>query len=156
MQRNWRSLIRPKRIEIDETSRSRFYGEFTCQPLERGFGITLGNAIRRVLLSSIQGAAIVSVKIDGVLHEFDTVPGIKEDVTDIIMNLKGVRGQAPSGRSQGRSDRKIGGRHHYGSRHHYGRQCRGPESRALHRDIIRRCDVQSRYVCKAWQRLRSG
>jgi len=91
MQRNWRSLIRPKRIEIDETSRSRFYGEFTCQPLERGFGITLGNAIRRVLLSSIQGAAIVSVKIDGVLHEFDTVPGIKEDVTDIIMNLKGVR-----------------------------------------------------------------
>jgi DNA-directed RNA polymerase subunit alpha len=91
MQRNWRSLIRPKRIEIDETTRSRFYGEFTCQPLERGFGITLGNAIRRVLLSSIQGAAIVSVKIDGVLHEFDTVPGIKEDVTDIIMNLKGVR-----------------------------------------------------------------
>jgi DNA-directed RNA polymerase subunit alpha len=91
MQRNWRSLIRPKRIEIDETSRSRFYGEFTCQPLERGFGITLGNSIRRVLLSSIQGAAIVSVKIDGVLHEFDTVPGIKEDVTDIIMNLKGVR-----------------------------------------------------------------
>jgi DNA-directed RNA polymerase subunit alpha len=91
MQRNWRSLIRPKRIEIDETSRSRYYGEFTCQPLERGFGITLGNTIRRVLLSSIQGAAIVSVKIDGVLHEFDTVPGIKEDVTDIIMNLKGVR-----------------------------------------------------------------
>jgi len=91
MQRNWRSLIRPKRIEIDEASRTRFYGEFTCQPLERGYGITLGNSLRRVLLSSIQGAAIVSVRIDGVLHEFDTVQGVKEDVTDIIMNLKGVR-----------------------------------------------------------------
>ena len=67
------------------------YGEFTCQPLERGFGTTLGNALRRMLLSSIQGAAIVSVKFDGVLHEFSTIPGIKEDVTDIILNLKGVR-----------------------------------------------------------------
>jgi DNA-directed RNA polymerase subunit alpha len=91
MQRNWRSLIRAKRIEIDENTHTRFYGEFTCQPLERGFGITLGNALRRVLLSSIQGAAIVSVKIDGVLHEFSTVPGVEEDVTDLILNLKGVR-----------------------------------------------------------------
>ena len=91
MQRNWSSLIRPKRIDVDEATHTRFYGEFTIQPLERGFGITLGNALRRVLLSSIQGAAIVSVKIDGVLHEFSTVPGIKEDVTDIILNLKGVR-----------------------------------------------------------------
>lgn len=91
MQRNWRSLIRAKRIEIDESTHTRFYGEFSCQPLERGFGITLGNALRRVLLSSIQGAAIVSVKIDGVLHEFSTVPGVEEDVTDIILNLKGVR-----------------------------------------------------------------
>jgi DNA-directed RNA polymerase subunit alpha len=91
MQKSWRSLIRPKRIEIDENTHTRFYGEFTCQPLERGFGITLGNAIRRVLLSSIQGAAIVSVKIDGVLHEYSTISGVKEDVTDIILNLKGVR-----------------------------------------------------------------
>ena len=91
MQKNWRSLIRPKRIEIDETTHTRFYGEFTCQPLERGAGITLGNALRRTLLSSIQGAAIVSVRFDGVLHEFSTIPGIKEDVTDIILNLKGVR-----------------------------------------------------------------
>ena len=91
MQRNWSSLIRPKRVDVDESTHTRFYGEFTIQPLERGFGITLGNALRRVLLSSIQGAAIVSVKIDGVLHEFSTVPGIKEDVTDIILNLKGVR-----------------------------------------------------------------
>jgi len=91
MQRNWRSLIQPKRIDIDESTHTRFYGEFSCQPLERGFGITLGNALRRILLSSIQGAAIVSVKFDGVLHEFSTIPGIKEDVTDIILNLKGVR-----------------------------------------------------------------
>jgi len=91
MQRNWRSLMRPKRIEIDESTHTRFYAEFTCQPLERGYGITLGNALRRVLLSSIEGAAIVSVRIDGVLHEFSTVPGIKEDVTDLILNLKGVR-----------------------------------------------------------------
>jgi len=91
MQRNWRSLIRPKRIEVDEKTRTRFYGEFTCQPLERGFGITLGNALRRILLSSIHGAAIVSVKIDKVLHEFSTVTGMKEDVTDFILNLKGIR-----------------------------------------------------------------
>ncbi len=91
MQRNWRSLIQPKRIDIDETTHSPFYGEFSCQPLERGFGTTLGNALRRILLSSIQGAAIVSVKFDGVLHEFSTIPGVKEDVTDIILNLKGVR-----------------------------------------------------------------
>jgi DNA-directed RNA polymerase subunit alpha len=91
MQRNWRSLIQPKRIEIDETTHTAFYGEFSCQPLERGFGTTLGNALRRILLSSIQGAAIVSVKFDGILHEFSTISGIKEDVTDIILNLKGVR-----------------------------------------------------------------
>lgn len=91
MQRNWSSLIRPKRVDVDEATHTRFYGEFTIQPLERGFGITLGNALRRVLLSSIQGAAITSVKIDGVLHEFSTIPGTKEDVTDIILNLKGVR-----------------------------------------------------------------
>ena len=91
MQKSWRTLIRPKRIEIDESTHTRFYGEFTCQPLERGFGITLGNALRRVLLSSIQGAAIVSMKVDGVLHEYSTIPGVKEDVTDIILNLKSVR-----------------------------------------------------------------
>ncbi len=91
MHKNPRSLIKPKKIEIDQSTHTRFYAEFLCQPLERGFGITLGNALRRVLLSSIQGAAIVSVKFDGVFHEFSTIPGVKEDVTDIILNLKGVR-----------------------------------------------------------------
>jgi len=91
MERNWRSLIKSKRIEVDGKTHTPFYGEFTCQPLEKGFGITLGNALRRVLLSSIYGAAITSVKVDGVLHEFSAISGVKEDVSDIILNLKGVR-----------------------------------------------------------------
>ncbi len=90
MYRNWRELIKPKGLERDSDS-SEFYGKFVIEPLERGFGITLGNALRRVLLSSLQGAAAASVKIDGVLHEFTTIPGVLEDVTDIILNLKGVR-----------------------------------------------------------------
>ncbi|MEA2013809.1 MAG: DNA-directed RNA polymerase subunit alpha [Thermodesulfobacteriota bacterium] len=91
MERNWRSLIKSKRIEIDDATHTSEYGEFTCEPLEKGFGITLGNALRRVLLSSIYGAAIISVRFDGVLHEFSAISGVKEDVTDIILNLKGVR-----------------------------------------------------------------
>jgi DNA-directed RNA polymerase subunit alpha len=91
MRRNWTELIRPRRMEVEESTHTPFYGKFVCEPLERGFGITLGNALRRVLLSSLQGAAITSVKIDGVLHEFSTIPGVKEDVTDLVLNLKQVR-----------------------------------------------------------------
>jgi DNA-directed RNA polymerase subunit alpha len=90
MQKNWRELIKPKRLEIESTEPNT-YGKFECEPLERGFGITLGNALRRVLLSSLQGVAITNVKIDGVLHEFSTIPGVLEDVTDVILNLKEVR-----------------------------------------------------------------
>jgi DNA-directed RNA polymerase subunit alpha len=90
MQKNWRELIKPKRLEI-ETTEPNTHGKFECEPLERGFGITLGNALRRVLLSSLQGSAITNVKIDGVLHEFSTIPGVLEDVTDVILNLKEVR-----------------------------------------------------------------
>ncbi len=90
MKRNWTELIRPRRMEVDEATHTPFYGKFVCEPLERGFGITLGNSLRRVLLSSLQGAAITSVRIDGVLHEFSTIPGVKEDVTDLILNLKCV------------------------------------------------------------------
>jgi DNA-directed RNA polymerase subunit alpha len=86
---NWRSLIKPKRVERDGKG-GETYGKFVVKPLERGFGITLGNALRRVLLSSLQGAAITSVKIDGVVHEFSSIPGVVEDVTDIILNVKGV------------------------------------------------------------------
>jgi DNA-directed RNA polymerase subunit alpha len=89
--RNWTELIRPRRMEVDESTHTPFYGKFVCEPLERGFGITLGNSLRRVLLSSLQGAAITSVKVDGVLHEFSTVPGVKEDVTDLTLNLKQIR-----------------------------------------------------------------
>ena len=91
MQSNWRELISPKRLELDPKTSSRFFGKFSCEPLERGFGITFGNALRRILLSSLQGAAITWVKIDGVLHEFSSVPGVREDVTDLILNLKEVR-----------------------------------------------------------------
>ncbi len=86
---NWRNLIKPRRIERDEKSTSS-YGKFVIRPLERGFGTTVGNALRRILLSSLQGAAVTSVKLDGVLHEFSCLPGVVEDVTDIILNIKGV------------------------------------------------------------------
>jgi DNA-directed RNA polymerase subunit alpha len=88
---NLKDFQLPKAIERDEATFSDTYGKFIVQPLERGFGLTVGNALRRVLLSSIQGAAITSVKIDGVLHEFATIPGVVEDVTEIVLALKGVR-----------------------------------------------------------------
>src|SRR5438874_3639379 len=86
MAKNWRDLIRPRMLEIEE--RSDTYGKFSCEPLERGFGTTLGTALRRVLLSSLQGAAITHIKIEGALHEFTSLPSVVEDVTDIILNLK--------------------------------------------------------------------
>ncbi|HEY6558931.1 MAG TPA: DNA-directed RNA polymerase subunit alpha [Polyangiaceae bacterium] len=90
MSRNWRDLIRPKAIHLEPDSNSEFYGKFTCEPLERGFGITIGNSLRRVLLASLQGAAITAVRLDGALHEFTTIPDVVEDVTDIVLNLKEV------------------------------------------------------------------
>jgi len=89
--RNWRELIRPRRLEVEENSLTSTYGRFHCEPLERGFGTTLGNALRRVLLSSLQGAAITNIRIDGVLHEFSTIPGVMEDVATVVLNLKDVR-----------------------------------------------------------------
>lgn len=88
---NWGNLIMPERVELDDASYSANFGRFIVQPLERGFGITLGNALRRVLLSSIQGAAITAIRIENVQHEFSTIPGVKEDVVDMILNLKEVR-----------------------------------------------------------------
>jgi DNA-directed RNA polymerase subunit alpha len=88
---NWREFIRPRRLEVEEDSHTTTYGRFACEPLERGFGTTLGNALRRVLLSSLYGAAITSVRISGVLHEFSTIPGVREDVADVVLNLKEVR-----------------------------------------------------------------
>ncbi|MGD0845774.1 MAG: DNA-directed RNA polymerase subunit alpha [Geobacteraceae bacterium] len=99
MYKNWRDLIRPKKLQVEAESYTSTYGKYYAEPFERGFGTTLGNSLRRVILSSLQGAAITSVKIKGVLHEFSAIPGVTEDVTDIILNLKGVRfkmhGQEP-------------------------------------------------------------
>jgi len=89
--KNWRSLIKPKGLEIERDSLTDTYGKFTAKPLERGFGTTIGNGLRRILLSSLQGVAITAVRIDGVLHEFSTIPDANEDVADIILNLKEVR-----------------------------------------------------------------
>lgn len=89
--RNWRDLIRPKAlVEEDRDTHTEFYGKFACEPLERGFGVTVGNLLRRVLLSSLQGVAATALRIDGALHEFTTVDDVKEDVADIVLNVKEV------------------------------------------------------------------
>jgi DNA-directed RNA polymerase subunit alpha len=88
MYRNWETLIKPKSMEIEEETLSPTYGRFHVEPLERGLGITIGNSLRRILLSSLQGAAVCAVRIKGVLHEFSTIYGVREDVTDIILNTK--------------------------------------------------------------------
>jgi DNA-directed RNA polymerase subunit alpha len=88
MQKNWQSLIKPEKLEVEPGSDPSRTATVVAEPLERGFGMTLGNAIRRVLLSSLQGAAVTAVQIDGVLHEFSSIPGVREDVTDIVLNVK--------------------------------------------------------------------
>jgi len=88
--RNWRDLIRPRGIHIEAETLTEFYGKFTAEPLERGYGITVGNSLRRILLSSLQGAAITAIRVEGALHEFTTIPDVVEDVTEIILNLKEV------------------------------------------------------------------
>ena len=98
--RNWHELIAPEKLEVDKESHTESYGKFICQPLERGFATTIGNSLRRILLSSIQGAAITSVKIEGALHEFTSMKDISEDVSEIILNLKQVRTKLNSEDSQ--------------------------------------------------------
>jgi len=98
--RNWRELIRPRNVPVDQESLSDTYGKFVVEPLERGFGITLGNSLRRVLLSSLQGAAITAVKIDGALHEFTSVPDVVEDVTEMVLNFKEVVVRSHTARPQ--------------------------------------------------------
>src|SRR5574338_1267479 len=88
MQMLWKGFQRPKRLEVERDTLADRFGRFYAQPFERGFGTTIGNGLRRVLLSSIEGAAVTAVKIDGVLHEFSPIPGVVEDATDIILNLK--------------------------------------------------------------------
>jgi hypothetical protein len=88
IQKNWQELIKPNKVEF--TSSGRTKATLVAEPLERGFGLTLGNALRRVLLSSLRGAAVTAVQIDGVLHEFSSIPGVREDVTDIVLNIKEI------------------------------------------------------------------
>src|SRR5947199_6607329 len=113
VQSNWRELIKPRRLEVDEKSLTPTYGKFFGEPFERGYGTTIGNALRRVLLSSLQGAAIVGLRVKNVLHEFSTVPGVTEDVTDIVLNLKEVRvklhdgGSEEIARMQARGPRQV-------------------------------------------------
>ena len=88
IQKNWQELIKPSKLDIDAGDNAEKVATIVAEPLEQGFGLTLGNALRRILLSSLQGAAITSVHIDGVLHEFSSIPGVREDVTDLVLNLK--------------------------------------------------------------------
>lgn len=90
IQKNWTALIKPNKLNVEHEEEDVHVATFTAEPLERGFGQTLGNSLRRILLSSLQGAAVTSVQIDGVLHEFSSVPGVREDVTDIILNIKSL------------------------------------------------------------------
>ena len=88
--KNWQEMKKPNALEKKATGDSRRKATFVAEPLERGFGLTLGNSLRRVLLSSLQGAAVTSIKIEGVLHEFSSLAGVREDVTDIVLNVKQV------------------------------------------------------------------
>lgn len=90
IQKNWLELIKPNKVEVERKSDSHNIGKVVVEPLERGFGLTLGNSLRRILLSSLQGAAVTAVKIAGVQHEFSTVEGVREDVTDIVLNIKAI------------------------------------------------------------------
>jgi DNA-directed RNA polymerase subunit alpha len=93
LEKNWRDLIKPKALDVEKESLTNSYGKFIARPLERGFGLTLGNSVRRVLLSSLQGAAVTAVRFEGVVHEFTSINNIKEDVAEMILNLKEVRFQ---------------------------------------------------------------
>jgi DNA-directed RNA polymerase subunit alpha len=90
IQRNWQTLIKPKALAVEPGEDAKRAATVVAEPLERGFGLTLGNALRRVLLSSLQGAAVTSMQIEGVLHEFSSIPGVLEDVTDIVLNVKSI------------------------------------------------------------------
>src|SRR3979411_3355550 len=90
IQKNWQELIKPEKLQVSASSDSKRFATVVAELLERRFGITLGNALRRILLSSLQGAAVQLVHMDGVLHEFSSIPGVREDVTDIVLNIKDI------------------------------------------------------------------
>ena len=100
LQKNWIELIKPQKMKVDLEQNNGLTGIIVAEPLERGYGLTLGNSLRRILLSSLQGAAITSIKVKGAVHEFTTIPGVKEDLTDVVLNLKsvGIKVHSPGAR----------------------------------------------------------
>ena len=124
-QKNWQELIRPTKLDVQPGRERRKVATMVAEPLERGFGTTLGNALRRILLSSLQGAAVTSVQIDGVLHEFSSIAGVREDVTDIVLNIKEIalamhaEGPKRLVAAQGRPGRGAGRRHPADRRYPY-------------------------------------
>ena len=91
IEKNWKEIIKPSKLEVMEESKFENTSTIIAEPLERGYGVTIGNALRRILLSSLQGSAITSIQVQGVLHEFSSIPGVREDLTDIILNVKGIK-----------------------------------------------------------------
>ena len=91
IEKNWKEIIKPSKLEVREENNPEYTSTIIAEPLERGYGVTIGNALRRILLSSLQGSAITSLQVQGVLHEFTSIPGVKEDLTDIILNVKGIK-----------------------------------------------------------------
>ena len=91
IEKNWKELIKPSKLEVRQENNPEFTATIIAEPLERGYGVTLGNTLRRILLSSLQGSAITSLQVQGVLHEFSSIPGVREDLTDIILNVKGIK-----------------------------------------------------------------
>ena len=89
IEKNWKELVKPSKLDV-QTSDDKSYAKMTVEPLEKGFALTLGNALRRILLSSIQGTAVTAIQIDGVVHEFSSINGVREDVTDIVLNIKAL------------------------------------------------------------------
>ena len=90
LQKNWNELIKPEALKVEPGLNPARQATIVAEPLERGFGLTLGNSMRRVLLSSLQGAAVTAIQIEGVLHEFSSIPGVLEDITDVVLNVKGM------------------------------------------------------------------
>jgi hypothetical protein len=152
----WKGFQRPKRLEFERETLTDRFGRFYAQPFERGFGTTIGNALRRVLLSSIEGAAITAVKIDGVLHEFSPIPGVVEDATDIILNLKQIPLKLHVDYTKTvylRVDKAgVGARQ--GHRGRCGR--RDPRAGSAYRHGVRRRLAAHGAADEAWSRLRVG
>ena len=152
----WKGFQRPKRLEFERETLTDRFGRFYAQPFERGFGTTIGNALRRVLLSSIEGAAITAVKIDGVLHEFSPIPGVVEDATDIILNLKQIPLKLHTDQVKTLTIKSRQSRRSARARHPGRRRRRDPRAGRPHRDRLRAWQAPHGDAHEAGTRLRVG